>query len=187
MKTTLSTFTSIAPGGAGAQVLTISNFMYIIFNMKANIANTNLDPPRQMAYREKVTWLSLAAIAVAFIPYFTIVAVRMQNETTSIIPQLELYTIAVAVQLLVLGAGYWFLRRQSPEDAAMPPDERDTAIANRSTTSAYYVLMAGTIVVGCIMPFSNRGFAIVNAAFFAIILAQVVRYTIAAANYRRQA
>jgi len=114
------------------------------------------------------------------------VALRAQNQT-ALIPQLELYTIAVAVQLLVLAAGYWFLRRQSPSDAAMPPDERDVAIAHLSTTDAYYVLMAGTIVVGCIMPFSNRGFAIVNAAFFAIIVAQVVRYSVAAASYRRQA
>jgi hypothetical protein len=154
--------------------------------MKVDITNITPEPARQMAYREKVAWLSLAAIVVAFVPYFTIVAQRIQNPT-ALIPQLELYTIAVAVQLLVLGAGYWYLRRQSPRDAAMPPDERDTAIANRSTTTAYYVLMAGTIVVGCIMPFSNRGFAIVNAAFFAIILAQVVRYSVAAANYRRQA
>jgi hypothetical protein len=154
--------------------------------MKVDIANTDPKPGRQMAYREKVAWLSLGAIVVAFVPYFTIVAQRMQNQT-ALIPQLELYTIAVAIQLLVLGAGCWYLRRQSPGDAAMPPDERDTAIAHRSTTTAYYVLMAGTIVVGCIMPFSNRGFAIVNAAFLAIILAQVVRYSVAAANYRRQA
>ncbi|MEO7202668.1 MAG: hypothetical protein ABI431_07545 [Candidatus Tumulicola sp.] len=154
--------------------------------MKVDITNTGAEPARPMAYREKITWLSLGAIAVAFVPYFTIVALRMQNET-ALVPQLELYTIAVAIQLLVLGAGYWYLRRQSPGDAAMPPDERDTAIVNRSTTTAYYVLMAGTIVVGCIMPFSNRGFAIVNAAFFAIIVAQVVRYSVAAASYRRQA
>jgi cytochrome b561 len=160
--------------------------MYIIFNMKVDIDNTNAKSGREMAYREKVAWLSLAAIVVAFAPYFTIVAVRAQTET-AIVPQLELYTIAVGVQLLVLAAGYWYLRRQSPQDAALPPDERDIAIAHRSTTTAYYVLMAGTIVVGCIMPFSNRGFAIVNAAFFAIIVAQVVRYSVAAAGYRRQA
>jgi hypothetical protein len=154
--------------------------------MKSNIVDSDIGSERQMAYREKVAWLSLGAIAVAFVPYFTIVALRTQNQT-ALIPQLELYTIAVAVQLLVLAAGYWFLRRQSPSDAAMPPDERDVAIAHRSTTVAYYVLMAGTIVVGCIMPFSNRGFAIVNAAFFAIIVAQVVRYSVAAASYRRQA
>jgi hypothetical protein len=139
-----------------------------------------------MAYREKIAWLSLGSLAVAFVPYFTIVATRTQPET-ALIPQLELYTIAVAIQLLVLGAGYWYLRRQSPQDAAMPPDERDIAIANRSTTVAYNVLIAGTIVVGCIMPFSNRGFTIVNAAFFAIIVAQVVRYSVAATSYRRQA
>jgi cytochrome b561 len=154
--------------------------------MKVKISDTSDQSDRQMAYREKVAWLSLGAIAVAFVPYFTIVALRTQNET-ALIPQLELYTVAVGVQLLVLAAGYWFLRRQSPQDAAMPPDERDIAISHRSTTVAYYVLMAGTIVVGCVMPFNNYGFAIVNAAFFAIILAQVVRYSVAAASYRRQA
>jgi hypothetical protein len=119
-------------------MLTIVYFMLYILNIKVNITNTGAEPARQMAYREKVTWLSLGAIAVAFVPYFTIVALRMQNQT-ALVPQLELYTIAVAVQLMVLAAGYWYLRRQSPADAAMPPDERDTAIANRSTTTAYYV------------------------------------------------
>src|ERR1700678_2424827 len=155
--------------------------MYNIFNMKANITDTRGGPGREMAYREKAAWLSLGAIVVAFVPYFTVAALRAQTET-ALIPQLELYTIAVGVQLLILAAGYWYLRRQSPSDAAMPADERDIAIANRSTTVAYYVLMAGTIVVGCVMPFSNPGFAIVNAAFFAIILAQVVRYSVAAAS-----
>jgi len=167
-------------------MLTISYFMLYKANMKATITNTKREPRREMAYREKVAWLSLGALAVAFGPYFTIVATRTQPET-AVIPQLELYTIAVAVQLLVLGSGYWYLRRQSPGDAAMPPDERDIAIAHRSTTTAYYVLMAGTIVVGCVMPFNSRGFAIVNAAFFAIVLAQVVRFSVAAASYRRQA
>jgi hypothetical protein len=160
--------------------------MYNIFNMKVDITNTSAEPPRQMAYREKAAWLSLGALAVAFVPYFTIVAMRSQTETR-LIPQLELYTIAVAVQLTILGAGYWILRRQSPSDAAMPPDERDIAVANRSTTVAYYVLMTGTVVVGCIMPFTDRGFAIVNAAFFAIVLSQFVRYSLAAASYRRLA
>jgi hypothetical protein len=139
-----------------------------------------------MAYREKIAWLSLGSLAIAFVPYFTIVATKTPPETR-LIPQLELYTIAVAVQLLILGAGYWYFRRQSPLDAATPPDERDVAIANRSTTVAYNVLIAGTILVGCIMPFGSRGFTIVNAAFFAIIVAQVVRYSVAAAGYRRQA
>ena len=162
------------------------NDMLYIFNMKVNIADTGSALRREMAYREKIAWLSLGSLAIAFVPYFTIVAMRAQPET-ALIPQLELYTIAVAIQLLVLGAGYWVLRKQSPRDAAMPPDERDIAIANRSTTVAYNVLIAGTIVVGCIMPFGNHGFTIVNAAFFAIIAAQVVRYSVAAASYRRQA
>jgi cytochrome b561 len=168
------------------RVLTFLHFMYNIFNMKSNITAAGLEPPRQMAYREKTAWLSLGAIAVAFVPYFTIVALRTQYET-AVLPQLALSAAAACVQVLVLLAGRWYLRRQSPQDAATPPDERDISIAQRSMTAAYYVLIAGTIVAGCIMPFSNRGFAIVNAAFAAIVLAEVVHYAVAAAAYRRLA
>jgi cytochrome b561 len=160
--------------------------MYKILNMKSDMTTIDGPPPRQMAYREKLAWLSLVAIAVAFIPYFTIVAMRAQYQA-AVLPQLGLYAAAACVQVLVLVAGRWILRQQSPQDAAIPPDERDVAISQRGITAAYYVLIAGTIVAGCIMPFSNHGFTIVNAAFAAIILAEVVHYAVAAAGYRRLA
>jgi len=56
----------------------------------------------------------------------------------------------------------------------------------RSMSSAYYVLIAGMICVGCFMPFNSKGWAIVNAALFMIVAAEVVRLSVVAVSYRRQ-
>jgi len=69
----------------------------------------------------------------------------------------------------------------------MPLDERDQAIKRRSVSSAYYVLIAGMILVGCVMPFNSRGWTIINAALFMIIAAEVVHYGVVVFSYRRQA
>jgi hypothetical protein len=49
------------------------------------------------------------------------------------------------------------------------------------------VLIAGMILVGCIMPFSSTGWTIVNAAILWIVAAEVVHYSIVVASYRLQA
>ena len=134
-------------------------------------------PYRDMPYREKTAWLSLTAMAIAFIPYFAIVAA--QSHSGPALPnlrQLVLFAIAAVVQMAILGIGHLSLRHGSAGEARLPPDERDVAIMRRSVTLAYYVLMGGMILVGCVMPFDSSGWTIVNAALFMIVLAEVVHY-----------
>jgi hypothetical protein len=88
--------------------------------------------------------------------------------------------------MLILGAGHLYLRRGAPEDARTPPDERDRAIMSRSISFAYYVLIAGMILVGCVMPFNFNGWSIVNAALAMIVAAEVVHYGVVVFSYRRQ-
>ncbi len=76
---------------------------------------------------------------------------------------------------------------KSPEEARTPPDERDRAITSRSITFAYYVLIAGMILVGCIMPFNSGGWRIINAALAMIVAAELVHYGVIVVSYRRQA
>jgi hypothetical protein len=141
-----------------------------------------------MPYREKIAWLSLVAMAVTFGPYFAVAAAGpFQHEALPNLGQLGLFAAAAIAQMLVLGAGHLYLRRMSPEDAHTPPDERDRAIMHRSISSAYYVLIAGMIVVGCIMPFSSSGWAIIDAALVTIVAAEVVHYSVVVFSYRRQA
>jgi len=141
-----------------------------------------------MPYREKVAWLSLAAILVTYGPYFTLIA-------TGIVPtrpfpdfrQLALFGATTFVQLVILGTGRLILAVSTPREDRTPPDERDLAISRLSTVSAYNLLIGGMILVGVIMPFTSRGWDIVHAALFTIIASEVIRFGVTVFSYRRQA
>jgi hypothetical protein len=142
----------------------------------------------EMPYREKTAWLSLIAMAVAFGPYFAIVAARsVPGGPLPNLRQLGLFAVAAVVQMLILGLGHFYLGRRSPEDARTPPDERDRAIMRRSISSAYYVLIFGMILVGCVMPFNSSGWTIINTAIVMIVAAELVHYGVVVFSYRRQA
>ncbi len=140
-----------------------------------------------MPYREKTAWLSLIAMAIAFGPYFAFAAASSRpGEAVPNLRQLTLFAVAALVHLLIVGVGHLYLGRVFPQDARMPPDERDRAIMRRSLGSAYYVLLAGMILVGCVMPFNSRGWSIINAAVAMIVAAEVLRNGVIVLNYRRQ-
>ena len=139
-----------------------------------------------MPYREKTAWLSLIAMGVAFGPYFTIVA-WLHSEPLPDLRQLGLFAVAAIVQMLILGIGRLYLGRRSSEEARTPADERDRAIMRRSISSAYYLLIVGMILVGCVMPFNSSGWTIVNASLFMIVAAEAVHYGVVVFSYRRQA
>jgi hypothetical protein len=63
-------------------------------------------------------------------------------------------------------------------------DERDRAIEASATLIAYYVLMAGTVVVGMVMPFTKTGWSLVNAALLWIVLAEALRNLLIVRGYR---
>ncbi|WP_445426434.1 hypothetical protein [Alishewanella sp. HL-SH06] len=141
-----------------------------------------------MPYREKVAWLSLFAMLITFGPYFSLVATGyFPAQPLPDLRQLIGYAITVAIQLTLLGIGHLLLRFFNPAEAKLQPDERDTAIKQYSVSIAYYVLITGMILVGVVMPFSNSGWDIVNAALFMIVLAEMVQYGMVAVSYRRQA
>jgi hypothetical protein len=141
-----------------------------------------------MSYREKIAWLSLIAMAAAYGPYFKL-AGRVPG-TWEPWPQLHplgLFALVSLERMLILGAGYLYLRLDTPREDRPPLDERDHAIEHRAVNAAYYVLMAGMILVGFFMPFSASGWTIVNAAIFWIVAAEVLRYGVVVASYRVQA
>lgn len=139
-----------------------------------------------MPYREKSNLLALAAMIVAYVPYFVVAA--MTPAQTVVTPNLLLLGLFAAVsvaRMLILGVGYLWFRIRTPADVREPADERDRAITRRSTTVAYYVLMTGALVAGAVLPIWFAGWTIVNAALFAIVLAEITRCLVAAVSYRR--
>jgi cytochrome b561 len=138
--------------------------------------------------REKTAWLSLIAMAITFGPYFTLVSLRPHPEAgLPNLRQIGLFAATVSAQALILFIDRLFPRHKSPEEARTPPDERDQAIERRSIGSACYVLIAGMILVGCVMPFSSGRWTIINAAIFMIVVAEVVHHGVVVTSYRRQA
>jgi hypothetical protein len=140
-----------------------------------------------MPFREKTAWLSLLAMAIAFGPYFTIASLDRAVAPLPDLHRLGLFAAAVTLQVIVLAAGHAYLRLVSHGDAVVPPDERDREIERRAITTAYYVLIAGMIMVGFIMPFTARGWEIVNAALLVVVAAEAVHYAGIGFSYRRQA
>lgn len=138
-----------------------------------------------MPYREKTAWLSLIAIVVTFTPYFAVVSGSPQGAMPDV-QQLRLFAAAVIAQVIIMIVGHAFFAIRAPEEARAPVDERDRSISTRSITAAYYVLIVGMILVGCVMPFSSGGWKIVNSAVFMIVLAEIVHYGSAVFNYRKQ-
>ena len=60
-----------------------------------------------MSYREKIAWLSLVAMAVAYGPYF-VLATRSPRpwEPFPHLHPLGLFAVVSIVRMLILGAGY---------------------------------------------------------------------------------
>lgn len=142
-----------------------------------------------MPFREKSAWVAVAGMVVGYGGYFAAIAILPEavdgDHPETMLRLFALLTAATIVRLLIMGAGTLAIRASSPADARAPADERDRAIAGRSAAIAYYVMMTGMVLVGMVMPFTARGWAITNAALLAIVVAELARYGTIIAAYRR--
>ncbi len=134
-----------------------------------------------MAWREKVAWLSLLVMIAAYGIYFSLVA----SIDRSMLGMLLLFGSVAAAQAIVMIVGSIVLAIGAGKEAQAKADERDRAIDRRSARIAYFVLLTGMIVVGVVMPFSKQGWQISNAALLALVTAEIVRYGVVVASYRR--
>ncbi len=138
-----------------------------------------------MLPRERSAWVWLAALIIVFGAYFTTVSVLQQSSAeVSFATQIGLLTAAMVILALVVGLDRLIVFNRDRHDAASF-DERDRLIELRSSSAAYYVLLVGMILVGCVMPFSANGWDIVHAALFAIFIAEVVHHGLVVLWYRR--
>jgi len=136
-----------------------------------------------MAYREKLAALNLVAMALVYTVYFTIIATR--PPMPRLIDMLWLFGIAAPVHAMLYGFIGYAIKLRSGKEGRVPPDERDRAIARRGRSIAYLVLLAGAILVGVVMPFSETPWKIVNTTLLAIVIAELVNNGVVVLSYRR--
>lgn len=138
-----------------------------------------------MAYREKIAWLTLGTMLVAYTIYFSLLTDLAGAGEPPMADMLTLFAAVTVTQAaIVVGATVAIAVRQR-RDAQAKPDERDRSIARRGAAAAYYTLMVGMIVVGVVMPFSEPSWKIINTALLALVLSEAVRYVLIILSYRR--
>jgi hypothetical protein len=137
-----------------------------------------------MLQRERFAWAWLTGLVVVPSSYFFAVLAQPGLEQGGFLPRLGLLASAlVALAAIALLARFSSLG--STEATPMHIDERDQQIESASVAAAYRVLMGGLIVVGFVMPFSASRWELVDAAFFAIVLAEIVHHGLILRGYRR--
>ncbi len=134
-----------------------------------------------MAWREKTAWITLVAMVLTYGAYFTLIS----GAPVSTLIMLELFGAVTVFQVIAVVISTAVLAALSSDEARAKPDERDRAVARRGASIAYFVLIVGVIVVGVVMPFRDTGWRLTNAALFAPVLAETVRYLTVVVSYRR--
>ncbi len=142
------------------------------------------DGELKMAVREQFAWLWLSALVLTYGVYFTTIAVWQARGEIPFLMEVVLLSAAALAQMIILGVGTLVARLRREPGARTKPDERDRAIKHRATTMGYYVLIAGMIVVGCIMPFSASGWEVAHVAVLAIVIAEIVTEALVVRAYQ---
>lgn len=138
-----------------------------------------------MPFREKIAWLTLISMAIAYGVYFTILGTHLAAGLPHLLQIVWWFGSVTAVQLVVVIVGSIALAITARRDARTRADERDKAVARRGATIAYYVLMVEMILVGVVMPFTEPAWKIINAALIALVAAEAVRLITVILSYRR--
>lgn len=133
---------------------------------------------------ERFAKVWMIALIVIFTLYFTVIAVMEARQIEPTFLQ-RIGLLAAALGTLGVIAGGDRILSWLKRDESDATDERDRLIQYRATTIGYYVLMAGMIVVGCVLPFLTRGWEIVHAALLAIALAEIAQSGLVLVYYRQ--
>lgn len=156
-------------------MLKISNIEFVIYNMKAN----------RMAFREKIHWVTLVTMILAFGWYFLAYPWQVADSPAGVWATAGLLvpvTIAIIVAMTVATA---FLAIRNRAEVDVKEDERDRSFHMRGTHYAYYPLVVG-IWVNILLIFWGIGQAQqLNLMIATLVVAELFRIGTQLFLYRR--
>lgn len=138
-----------------------------------------------MAFREKIAWLTLGTMLVAYGVYFGVVGPRVDFGARHLMDIIWTFGPVAAAHAVAMIVGSVLIAVMATKEAGAPADERDRAITRRGTMVGYYVLIVGMILVGVVMPFTEPAWKIVNTALLTIVIAEAVCQIVVLVSYRR--
>ena len=138
-----------------------------------------------MSFREKIHWVTLVTMIVAFGWYFLAYPWGLAPSPAGLWASAGMLlpvTIAIIVAMTIASA--WMAIR-TPAEANLKEDERDRSIHYRGTHYAYYPLVVG-VWVSIFALFWNAGPAVqLNLLLAAVVLAELMRIGVQLYLYRR--
>lgn len=136
-----------------------------------------------MSIIEKRAWLTLWTMCPVYLVYFAIQIAYPQLAPTFLSKFWLLGTVA-GLHAIGYIAGELMFRFRHREDGPQK-DERDDAIDARASRAAYMLLLAGAMLTGMVMPFTDTGWKVVNTALLFIVLSETLRAALTVRGYRR--
>jgi hypothetical protein len=138
-----------------------------------------------MSPLESRAWLQIWAMGPPYAVYFALQLLRPDLfEHLSLFERLACFAAASLTHAAITLIGMAWLKWKERGEHLFA-DERDRAIEGRAAMPAYYVLMAGVIAVGVVMPFYDTGWKLVNTALLFIVVAEMLRHALIALAYRK--
>ena len=135
-----------------------------------------------MSLIEKRAWLTLWTMCPGYLVYFAI-QISWPELTPTALSKFGLLAAVAGLHAIGYIAGELVFRFRNREEG-LQQDERDDAIDARATRAAYMLLLAGTILAGAIMPFTDRGWKVANTALLFIVLSETLRAALTVRGYR---
>lgn len=137
-----------------------------------------------MVFREKIDWLTMAVIALAF-GWYAIVFPWGLRGVPALAAQGGLLLVVLIAMTLVLTVAAILLALHRPRDANAAADERDREITRKATTRAYYVLIIGASGCFALGYWMGDVAAVLNGLLGSIVAAELVRLASQLHLYRR--
>ncbi|GAA5007847.1 hypothetical protein FNZ56_03825 [Pseudoluteimonas lycopersici] len=135
-----------------------------------------------MSLIEKRAWLTLWTMCPGYLVYFAI-QIGWPDWPSGFLAKFGLLAAVAGLHAIGYIAGELVFRFRNREEG-LQQDERDDAIDARATRAAYMLLLAGTILAGAIMPFTDQGWKVANTALLFIVLSETLRAALTVRGYR---
>ena len=135
-----------------------------------------------MSVREKSAWISLISILFFVTVYFgRLVAGGPGSGSANFIT----FVIAVAGVVILEAVLHIVIALRSPREARTPKDERERLIEMRATQLAFPVLLIGALASIWTLHTNIGRSGMAHAVLFAIVVAELVKFSAQIAYHRR--
>lgn len=138
-----------------------------------------------MSFREKIHWVALIGLVVAFGWYFLTYPWEIANSRAGMYAAVWMLLPVTIIFLVPMIAGTAYFAIRTPKEANLKEDEREKTIHLRGTHMAYYPLVLGiwANIFGLINGM-NYGYS-VNILMATLVIAELIRVGSQLYYYRR--